>query len=837
MSIVLRPYQTEAIALIWNEILENQTALCALSTGAGKSVIIYEILRKAIETKPDIKCLVLFNRVTLLSQLADRFRSALGDQEIGIYCGTEGEWDTSKRVTVGSIQSLRPDKLNFNLIIVDECFTPETEVLTEFGFVRFDSLTKKEMVAQFNQDTCEISFCYPSRYIENDFDGDIIVAKNKGGIDIRATKNHEILLKRPSGNVKVPFHKVNFNAFNRIYKSGFAVGDQKKLSPYEKLMIATQADGSLHSKNRIYFSFSRQRKIDEFFKLMNEGNFLYSEISASKSFGKAKQKRRFSVHLTENFSKNVYEYFDLKSLHVDKCREIIEYMVLWDGSIVSDGLYYYSSIDKKSADFYQAIACLAGHSARVTIQEDNRSENFSTVHRLFIRLNTQNCKTEYVKKETEKFVGKVYCVTVPNGNIIIRSRGKIAIVGNCHAIDEEKGRYAEFLKHQMEENPKTKVIGFTATPFRFDGYIYGRNKLFKHPAVDRGLRYFIDNGFLVPPIAKQPDYQIDLSKLRVLKGEYRQDDIDAQTMNVAMARDQVVDALNRAQDRKKIVWFCSSINHAELIKTLLIESEETAVTLHSKMKWDERDHAQNEFEKGNARHLTFVSIVSEGYDYPPIDCIVLMRPTKSPGLMVQTCGRGLRLSEGKSDCLILDYGNVISSLGPLENPMVGKPKRKNGEKEEPRQKTCPQCRTYVAPRAVECPQCGFGWPKAEASKLSLTADEEVSFLAKQVKTMEVSDVLLTMHISKAGSPCFKITYRPTNYFVDGIDEYFSYMTEWGYRKFQIRAIDLGIDLVADPAKQVLMPIKKKPKKVAYFMDSKYPRVKSLIYDSMYGVSP
>lgn len=821
----LRDYQQECVTAVWNEIMHSQTALVVMSTGSGKSVCIYELIRKSLAAADHVKCLVLFDTVLLLSQQAEALKKAIGTEQVSIYCGSHGEYDLSGRVVVGTIQSLKPDALNFNLVIVDECFTRETEVLTENGFVRFDSLTKKELVAQFNQDTQEISFCRPLRYVEKDFDGEIIVAKNIGGVDIRATKNHEILLRRPGRNVKIPLHKANFNYLNKIYKSGFAVGEQEHLTPYEKLMIATQADGSLHSKYKVHFAFSKERKIDAFLKLMKEGRFRFEEISAGISTGNKRQQRRFSVHIDEKFSKNVYEFFDLKSLSLNKCREIIEYMVLWDGSVVKKDYYYYSSVVKKNVDFYQAVACLAGHSARVTIQKDNRSKTFSDVHRLFIRMNTTTCDTQQVKKETKKYKGKVYCVTVPDGNIIIRSRGKIAVVGNCHMLDEKSGRYIEFLKNQMDQNPKTKIVGFTATPYRADGYIYGKNKFFSHPTFERGLKFFINKGILVPPVAKQPDHQMDLSKMRVVRGEYKQEDIDAQAMNKGMAKDQVIDALNRAQDRKKILWFCSSINHAELINDILDELGEYSVTLHSKLETDERSDATNSFMNGEARHLTFITVVSKGWDYPPVDCIVMMRPTRSPSLMVQVAGRGLRRYESKSDCLILDYANVISTMGPLEDPAIEKKGKGTGE--APRQKTCPECRAYIAPRATECPHCGFTWPKAEATKLMLVADENAPLLEKEFKTLEISKVQMKLHVSKAGNKCIRIDYLPKNFFQDPVAEYFTVDSDFGMKKFILRAIDLGIDLKSSAEEQVVQPITKRPTSINYVIENRYPKIKGL----------
>lgn len=830
MTISLRDYQKDCVDAVWSAINKQSTALVSMSTGSGKSRIIAALIEKSLTAKPDLKVLVLFNKVELLTQQVNGFRSLLGKDKIGVYCGTEQEWDLSKSVTVGSIQSLDPHHLNFNLIVVDECFTGDTEVLTENGFIRFDSLTKKEMIAQFNSENSEISFCYPSRYIEKEYDGEIIVAKNKNGVEIHATPNHEILLKRNNRNVKLPFHKVNFNYLNKIYKSGLAVGYEDTLSPYEKLMIALQADGSVHSKNKIYFSFSKERKIKEFLKLMEDGGFLFKEVKSSNNnlSINTNKKRRFSVHIEEKFSKNIYEFFDLKSLSLKKCKEIIEYMVIWDGHLRNKDHYYYSSVDKKNVDFYQAVACLAGHSSVMTVQVDNRSDTFSDVHRLFIRLNTSTCDTQNVKKEYKKYSGKVYCVTVPHGNIIIRSNGKVSVVGNCHALDEEKGRYISFLKHQMQQNPKTKVVGFTATPFRHNGYIYGKDKFFTNPCYERGLSFFISRGYLVHPIAKNPDFKIDTSKLRVVRGEYKQEDIDAQTMNIALARDQVIDALNRMHDRKKVVWFCSSINHAELIKDLLIKENEPALSVHSKMSWDDRDFAMDQFENKDVRHLTFVSVISEGVDIPKIDCVVLMRPTRSPVMMIQTCGRALRPYPEKDSALILDYANVIGTLGSLEDPVINK-KGKGGKGEAPPLKSCPECRTYVPPRAMSCPQCGFNWPKAEATKLNLTADEDIHFLSKKPREMEILSVKLTNYVSKAGSKCYRIEYIPKGFLESSIVEYFNWDLPFAFKRFTLRAIDLNIEIDDDYEQTGRNPIRRMPKKVEYIPDGKYPKIKRLIF--------
>ncbi len=515
----LRDYQEEAISQIWKEINEKRTALCVLPTGSGKSILIAELIKKSMSVKPDIKVLVLFNKVTLLAQLAERFKNILGEETVGIYCGSMDEKDSSRTVTVGSIQSVKPEALNYNLIIIDE----------------------------------------------------------------------------------------------------------------------------------------------------------------------------------------------------------------------------------------------------------------------------------------------------------------------THALDEEKGRYQKLLTHQMEMNPKTRVVGFTATPFRLNGFIYGKNKFFERICYTRNLSYFIQKGFLVQPVAKEPDHVFDTSKFRILRGEYRQEDIDAQAMNEAMARDQVSDALNRMQSRQKVVWFCSSINHAELIKKILISFGETASIIHSKLDWDRREKEQRYFENDINRHLVNVTVVTEGFDLPKIDCIVLMRPTRSPVIMVQACGRGLRPWGDKKDCLILDYSNVISTIGPLEDPVIQKSGRGKVELQKPT-KTCPECRTIVHPAVMECPSCGFSWPKLEATKINLSPDEAAQFLKSKLISAEVMAVRLSLHESKAGNKCIKISYQlKGSLFMAEVPEYFAHENEYAYKKFSIRAMDLGIKITSDYLDQVKYQPTIIPKQINYIMDGKYPKIKSLIF--------
>jgi len=108
-----------------------------------------------------------------------------------------------------------------------------------------------------------------------------------------------------------------------------------------------------------------------------------------------------------------------------------------------------------------------------------------------------------------------------------------------------------------------------------------------------------------------------------------------------------------------------------------------------------------------------VECLTTGFDAPNIDCVALLRPTMSPGLLMQMCGRGTRLSPdtGKTDCLILDFGGNIERHGCLD--CLRPPGERSGERQGPLAKSCPQCRTMMPLPLMTCPECGYEYPRKE----------------------------------------------------------------------------------------------------------------------------
>jgi DNA repair protein RadD len=106
--------------------------------------------------------------------------------------------------------------------------------------------------------------------------------------------------------------------------------------------------------------------------------------------------------------------------------------------------------------------------------------------------------------------------------------------------------------------------------------------------------------------------------------------------------------------------------------------------------------------------------LTTGFDAPNIDCVVLLRPTASPGLYYLMVGRGFRLHPGKTDCLVLDYGGNVLRHGPVDAIRLPAQAGNGAGGGESPAKECPECHALIAAGYTHCPHCGFEFPAREA---------------------------------------------------------------------------------------------------------------------------
>jgi DNA repair protein RadD len=201
------------------------------------------------------------------------------------------------------------------------------------------------------------------------------------------------------------------------------------------------------------------------------------------------------------------------------------------------------------------------------------------------------------------------------------------------------------------------------------------------------------------------------------------------------------------------LMFCSGIEHAVHVRDALRRRGISCETVTGKTPKGQRDHAFKSFKEGRIRALTGVQVFTTGFDAPGVDMIAMLRPTLSTGLYVQMLGRGTRLADGKSNCLVLDFAGNVRRHGPVDAVSVTSKKKDGGggkEKTDPdtvRAKICPvvDCLTYNAISALTCTNCGYEWPKPEPKHGDKAEAEPVMTREIKDKRIKVNNMRASRH--------------------------------------------------------------------------------------------
>ncbi|WP_298772137.1 DEAD/DEAH box helicase [uncultured Shewanella sp.] len=275
----------------------------------------------------------------------------------------------------------------------------------------------------------------------------------------------------------------------------------------------------------------------------------------------------------------------------------------------------------------------------------------------------------------------------------------LVIIDECHRVSSEKtSQYQQLLTHLFKQNPKLKLLGLTATPYRLGiGWIYRHhyhgkmgnpdNATFEKCIFELPIRPLIKSGFLSQPkMLDGLSAQYDFSQLTPSKaGEYSESEIDSLLNHSGRATTAIIKQLiELAKTRQGIIIFAATIRHAQEMMAQL--TSETAVLITGSTSGQERDAYITAFKARQIKFLVNVSVLTTGFDAPHVDLIAILRPTASVSLFQQMIGRGLRICENKPDCLVIDYA---ANGYDLYFPEVGQ--IKPNSKSKPVQVLCPIC--------------------------------------------------------------------------------------------------------------------------------------------------
>jgi DNA repair protein RadD len=282
----------------------------------------------------------------------------------------------------------------------------------------------------------------------------------------------------------------------------------------------------------------------------------------------------------------------------------------------------------------------------------------------------------------------------------------VTLVDECHLINHaETGGYRQLIAELEKANPHHRTIGLTATPWRLGhGLITDKPAIFDDLISPVTIEELIAKGHLAPLRSKLTGFQYDLSRVHQRGGEYIESElqsaVDSYDGNDAIANE----IINRAGERRSWLLFCTGVQHAQNMADVLASKGIRAACITGETPAGLRKTILDSFKAGAIRAVTNANVLTTGFDFPGIDLIAMLRPTKSPSLYVQMAGRGLRVKPHTDHCLVLDFAGVVSEHGPITGVKAPK-KGSDGEGEAPA-KSCPACGEIVLASAKVCPVCG-----------------------------------------------------------------------------------------------------------------------------------
>ncbi|MBU6140426.1 MAG: DEAD/DEAH box helicase [Proteobacteria bacterium] len=345
----------------------------------------------------------------------------------------------------------------------------------------------------------------------------------------------------------------------------------------------------------------------------------------------------------------------------------------------------------------------------------HRDELTSQNQEKFLRINP-NVSTSVFDAKTKSFAGQavfamVQTLSRKENLSLIPAIDILAIDEGHHSVSPS---YRNIIKEVKEKNPEVKIYGVTATPSRGDKKDLG--DIFSNVADQIKISELVASGHLVRPRTYIIDVgtQSELKKVKKTAGDFDMAAVE-KIMNKLPITEEVFAKWQELAGNRKTVIFCSTVVHAKSVAGVFNAHAVKTVFISGDLSDSERKNVLAEFEQGDAQVIVNVAVLTEGWDYQPTSCVVLLRPSSFKSTMIQMIGRGLRVVDSdlypevvKEDCIILDFGTSSLIHGSLEVDVdlekAQQPKKKS---ESAFQKECPSCSMLVPSASNSCPLCDY----------------------------------------------------------------------------------------------------------------------------------
>jgi len=232
----------------------------------------------------------------------------------------------------------------------------------------------------------------------------------------------------------------------------------------------------------------------------------------------------------------------------------------------------------------------------------------------------------------------------------------IIVIDEAHRA--QSNTYRNFINRYLKRHPNVKICGFTATPERTDRK--SLLEIFEKLTFSRTIYDLIKAGHLCDMVSYRIKTGHKFNDRRLSSGDFSP--IAIKELNNQSRNTLILDTFNKNCIKKKTLVFCVNIDHARCLAEYFNKNGITADAIYGNMPLSKRKEIIKDFRSGKTRVLFNCQLLTEGFDEPSIEALIIARPTKSKSLYCQMIGRGLRNYTGKKHCYLYELTDNSHSI-------------------------------------------------------------------------------------------------------------------------------------------------------------------------------
>jgi len=341
-------------------------------------------------------------------------------------------------------------------------------------------------------------------------------------------------------------------------------------------------------------------------------------------------------------------------------------------------------------------------------------------------------------------------VQIASVQTLTRRMKQIDFTPSFIIIDECHHAIANSYRSILYNWSQAKVIGLTATPQRLSGE--GLDQVFNSLVLGPKPDVLMNEGFLSPYKLYGPPSNLDLSSIRTRAGDYNIEELDEAIDKSTILGDAVTHYRTHL-DGRKVIAFCSNIKHSQTLVKQFQAAGVQAEHVDGKCSKEDRNAIIDRFRSGETKVLTNCALISEGFDVPDCDGIILLRPTQSLTIYLQQIGRALRPQQEKTAIILDHVGNYLRHGLPDQDrewtiKSTKKKRKKKTEEEDIQIQTCKTCFIVFDSKSKKCPNCG-----AEPEVKDKAAMAFIEGNLQEIKEAEIKPKFSTEEVKQMKRKC------------------------------------------------------------------------------------